>query len=48
MYDQLENLNSLGIPLLATFFRYDRRLTSGHNDHRAAVIHHSVHAGPFI
>ncbi len=37
MYDQLENLNSLGIPLLATFFRYDRRLTSGHNDHRAAV-----------
>ena len=37
MYDQLENLNSTGIPLLATFFRYDRRLTSGRNDHRTAV-----------
>ena len=37
MYDQLENLNRIGIPLLATFFRYDRRFASGHNDHRTAV-----------
>ena len=37
MYDQLENLNSIGIPLLATFFCFDRRFASGHNDHRAAI-----------